>query len=138
MPASWKLHDLTDISIYAYIRRRCGVDNVWKYAYVIYGWPQQFNRTGNIFLLEIWQLPLLRAVIFFLDVIKTAYMQLSASFGSISLHMLQYLINILVQYYFQDQYLLKLFFIIWWWHFHEFTSLRFFLQNCYNYFCYAY
>ena len=34
-------------------------------------------------------------------------MQLSASFGSISLHMLLYRINVVTHYYFREQYLLK-------------------------------
>ena len=56
-------------------------------------------------MLEIWQ----RAVIFFSRCYKrkAAYMQLNASFGSISLHMLQCLINEVIHYYFQARYILK-------------------------------
>ena len=75
--------------------------------YVIYVWPQQSNRTGNIFCLKSGNIHFYALSYFFLDVIKAAYMQLSASFGSISLHMLQYLINKVTHYYFQAKYILK-------------------------------
>ena len=64
-----------------------GVKNSQKYAQICnICMAQQSNRTGNIFCLKSGNIHFYALSYFFLDVIKkAAYMQLSASFGSISL-----------------------------------------------------